>query len=302
MRVLDLFSGIGGFSLGLERAGMKTVAFCENNPFCRRVLHSHWPGVPIFDDIRLLKGWHVGPVDLITAGFPCQPWSLSGQRKGHDDDRDLWPETCRIVREIMPEWFIGENVPGLDDKRYMALDRVLFDLETSLYDTATFEIPACGVDAPHLRRRIIIVANRPCERLERGGHVGPRGRPQPTDGGGISMADRAGVGPSLRPFERDPQRPAALRGGHVGDGALPGCTRVGLSDRPALRREDFDAQWASAEWITDSTGKSRRIEPGIHMLAHGVSKRVDQIKGYGNAVVPQIVERFGRAIVHACSL
>ena len=113
LRVLDLFSGIGGFSLGLERTGgFETVAFCEIDPFCRQVLAKHWPDVPIHEDVRSLNGDAIGPVDVVCGGYPCQPFSLAGKRAGQEDDRHLWPEMYRIMDELRPAWFIGENVAG----------------------------------------------------------------------------------------------------------------------------------------------------------------------------------------------
>ena len=157
MNVLDLFSGIGGFSLGLERAGMKTIAFCEIEEFTRKVLHKHWPNVPIFEDIRKLHGSDITePVDLICGGYPCQPFSCAGKRQGQADDRHLWPEMFRLIREIRPNWVIAENVAGHVN---MGLDSVLSDLESEGYETTTFIIPACAVNAPHRRDRVWIIAN-----------------------------------------------------------------------------------------------------------------------------------------------
>ena len=161
MRVLDLFSGIGGFSLGLERAGMETVAFCETDEFCRKVLAKHWPDVPCYSDIRKLTGaiieQEVGPIDLISGGFPCQPFSQAGKRQGVADDRYLWPEMLRIIRGVRPHWVFGENVAGIVK---MALNQVLADLEGLGYTCAPpFVIPACAVDAPHQRKRVWIVAH-----------------------------------------------------------------------------------------------------------------------------------------------
>jgi len=160
MRVLDLFSGIGGFSLGLERAGMQTVAFCENDKKARLVLKKHWPHVPIFEDVRNLTGEQIskeiGAVDLICGGFPCQPFSVAGKRKGTDDDRHLWPEYFRIIQEIRPRWVIGENVAGLIN---MGLDQVLSDLESEGYSCQTLVIPACAINAPHRRDRVWIMAH-----------------------------------------------------------------------------------------------------------------------------------------------
>jgi DNA (cytosine-5)-methyltransferase 1 len=117
MNVLDLFSGIGGFSLGLERTnGFKTIAFCEIDPFCRKVLAKHWPGIPIFDDITKLNRGDldgIGEVDVICGGFPCQPVSCAGKRKGDRDERWLWPEFYRVVCLVKPRWVLVENVPGL---------------------------------------------------------------------------------------------------------------------------------------------------------------------------------------------
>ena len=157
LRVLDLFSGIGGFSLGLERTGgFETVAFCEIEDFPRIMLAKHWPAVPIHEDIRQLRGSDIGPVDVICGGYPCQPFSVAGQRQGEADDRHLWPEMYRLVDELRPTWVIGENVAGHVS---MGLDGVLSDLEAIGYTCRTFIIPACAVDARHRRDRCWIVAH-----------------------------------------------------------------------------------------------------------------------------------------------
>lgn len=151
LRVLDLFSGIGGFSLGLERTGgFRTVAFCEIDPFCQRVLRKHWPDVPIYDDVRTFDGVEC---DVICGGFPCQPFSSAshGRRIGTEDDRFLWPEMLRLIREVRPRWVIGENVTHIDR---LALEQVVSDLETSGYEVAPpLEIPACAIGHDHWRSR-----------------------------------------------------------------------------------------------------------------------------------------------------
>ena len=169
MKVLDLFSGIGGFSLGLERAGMETVAFCENDKFCQKVLAKHWPDVPIHNNIEELDGReYKGTVDLVCGGFPCQPFSVAGQQRGKEDDRALWPEMLRVIREVEPAWVIGENVSGII---HMELDNVLSDLEGAGYSCQSFVIPACGVDAKHKRDRVWILAHTIGKR-RRGWHTG----------------------------------------------------------------------------------------------------------------------------------
>ena len=157
VRVLDLFSGIGGFSLGLESAGMETVAFCEQNKFCQKILAQHWPTLPIHSDITELNGYEYrGSVELVCGGFPCQPFSVAGKQLGAEDDRALWPEMLRVIREVAPRWVIGENVSGIIP---MELDKVLSDLEGEGYTCWTLVLPACAVDAHHRRDRVWVLAH-----------------------------------------------------------------------------------------------------------------------------------------------
>ena len=156
MKVLDLFSGIGGFSLGLEWAGMETIAMCEKDAFCRQILAKHWPDIPIHEDIRSLDGSQYKSVDVICGGFPCQPYSQAGKQLGNKDDRDLWSEMFRVIQEACPTWVIGENVSGFIG---MALDDVCADLEDEGYQVQSFVIPACAVEARHRRDRCWIVAH-----------------------------------------------------------------------------------------------------------------------------------------------
>lgn len=157
MNHVDLFSGIGGFALAARWAEIETVAFCEKDTFCQRVLRKHWPGVPIYDEIRTLdlKFACEAGVDILTAGFPCQPFSVAGKRKGKEDDRYLWPETFRVIKECRPTWLILENVPGIVSH----LDPILEDLENEGYAWQAYLIPACSTGAPHRRERLWIVAN-----------------------------------------------------------------------------------------------------------------------------------------------
>lgn len=161
MKMLSLFSGIGGIDLAAHWVGVETVAFCEIDPFCRRVLAKHWPSVPIFGDIRkltkeVLADAGVGTIDIICGGYPCQPFSCAGQRRGAADDRHLWPEMYRVIREIKPAWVVCENVAGHVS---MGLDDVLFDLESADYAAQAFAIPAAGVGAAHKRERVFVVSH-----------------------------------------------------------------------------------------------------------------------------------------------
>ena len=159
---LSLFSGIGGLDLAAEAAGFITVGQCEWADYPTKVLEKHWPDVPRWRDIRTLT-WEsfyektgLRTVDVISGGFPCQPFSVAGKHGGKEDDRYLWPEMLRVIREISPTWVIGENVPGIVN---LALDTVLTDLEDEGYEAQPFIIPACGVDAPHKRERVCILAH-----------------------------------------------------------------------------------------------------------------------------------------------
>ena len=157
LKILDLFSVIGGFSFGLEATGgFETAAFCDIDPYCRSVLKKHWPNVHIFEDIRKLKGTDIGTVDIITGGYPCQPFSVAGKQKGVEDKRHLWPEYFRLIKECRPTWVIGENVSG---HIKLGLDSVIEDLESEGYAARTFSISASSVGANHQRERIWIVAN-----------------------------------------------------------------------------------------------------------------------------------------------
>lgn len=155
MRHLDLFSGIGGFALAARWAGIDTVAFCEIDGFPRKVLAKNFPGVPIHGDIKDLDGNQYEGIDIITGGYPCQPFSVAGSQKAEKDDRHLWPEMFRIISQAKPAWVICENVPG---HIKLGLDKVLHDLEGIGYTAQPFIIPALATGKPHRRDRIYIVA------------------------------------------------------------------------------------------------------------------------------------------------
>lgn len=165
MNVLDLFSGIGGFSLGLERAGMKTVAFCEVDKKCQQVLKKHWLGVPIFDDVSTLKGEDIEEtVDVICGGFPCQDISLAGKGAGLEGKRSgLWSEFKRLIEEIKPKYAIIENVSAL---RSRGLDQVLREISEIGYDAEWHCITASSIGAPHRRDRIWIISYSNSEGLQ----------------------------------------------------------------------------------------------------------------------------------------
>jgi DNA (cytosine-5)-methyltransferase 1 len=267
MRSIELFAGIGGIALAAEWAGIETAAFCEREPFCQKVLNKHWPDVPIFDDVRTLnkqaleeRGIDVGTIELISGGFPCQPFSVAGRKKGREDDRDLWPEMFRIIRELKPRWIVGENVANFVN---MELERTCTDLESEGYETQTFIIPACGVNAKHQRYRTFVVAHsNSIEQRTRNGLQQPKG-----DTTGECVSNSGSLELSETMADTDGER--------LERGEDPRET--------SGERAKWNQQFAGC----DKTGATWAIEPNVGRVANGVSNRVDRLRSLGNAVVPQ---------------
>lgn len=294
LRVLDLFSGIGGFSLGLERAGgFRTVGFCEIEPFARRLLAKHWPDVPNSEDVTE-REFVEGEADVITAGFPCQDLSFAGTGAGLSGARSgLYRHVIRAVRLVRPKFALLENVAALLSR---GMGAVLGDLAEVGYDAEWHCIPASAVGAPHRRDRIWIIAHAGSEQHEgrrapfsgeiaqelsqaamanaprfvfdRSGDAGPEGWPEPANSGS-EVADAYGYG-QPRGQERD-----------LGSEAwVEASCRDDLVRRSSRRAPE---NW----WAT---------EPDVGRVAHGVPARVDRLRGLGNAVVPKIPEILGRVI------
>lgn len=253
-KVLDLFSGIGGFSLGLERAGMQTIAFCEIDKKAQLVLKKHWPDVKIYDDVSTLKGEDIGTVDVICGGFPCQDISTAGKGAGLAGERSgLWYEFHRLIKEIQPKYAIIENVSAL---RSRGLDEVLRSLFEIGYDAEWHCIPASAIGAPHQRDRIWIVSypNHQRESVS-------------------TINDEA------------PRMPKPSRNG-LADSLFAGLERQCLSSRI---QQELD-QASRDYW--------RENSPEFIRVVDGVPNRMDRIKQLGNAVVPQIPELIGKAIIN----
>lgn len=168
MRHGSLFSGIGGFDLAAEWMGWENVFHCEWNQFGQKVLKYYWPNTISYDDICKTDFtiWN-GRIDILTGGFPCQPYSMAGKRKGTEDSRHLWPEMLRAIRECRPTWIVGENVPGLINwSGGLVFEQVCIDLESEGYEVQPVVLPASGVNAPHRRDRVWFVAYRNAEQRE----------------------------------------------------------------------------------------------------------------------------------------
>jgi DNA (cytosine-5)-methyltransferase 1 len=271
LRLLDLFSGIGGFSLGFERTGgFETVAFCEIEEFPRKVLAKHWPKVPCYHDIRELTAERLRAdgigVDAIAGGFPCQDISLAGKGAGIEGERSgLWSEYARLIGELRPRFAIMENVSALLGR---GLGRVLGDLAALGYDAEWHCIPASAIGAPHRRDRIWIVANAEGERCRETRQHSKRHSERSTIGSEIlAHANVKGLSFTLR-------------------------SQLESIQSATISHEGCEPCRGSPEdWGTWGT------EPDVGRVANGVSNRVHRLKALGNAVVPQIPELIGHAIL-----
>ena len=284
MNHLDLFSGIGGFSLGLEKVGFKTIAFCEREEYCRMLLQKHWKGVKIYNDIKKLEAKDIKePVDILTGGFPCQPYSVAGKQKGTNDDRYLWPEMFRVIKEVKPTFIVAENVRGLINiQDGMVFETVCSDLESEGFEIQTFIIPAAGVGAPHKRERVYIMGYSKhngslTSKIKRGNN---------------KINDRTEEGENTT-FQ--PERTSRSRD----DVALEnsGCE---LYERSSIRGTDEDETRKEItnqhQRSSSSSWRSWEFEPDVGRVANGVPGRAHRLRGLGNAIIPKIAEEIGRSI------
>lgn len=308
---LSLFTGIGGLDLAAEWAGFRTVGQCEWADYPRAVLEKHWPGLPRWRDIRTLTGESfyeqtgLRTVTVLSGGFPCQPFSTAGKRRGKEDDRYLWPEMLRVIQEIRPSWVIGENVAGIVS---MALDTVLSDLESIGYACQAVIIPACAVDAPHRRDRCAIL-----------GYAKHDGSSAPEIPGGI--AEAGGNKPEGAHKTWKPSG-AGVRGNDaaVADTDSNGLQRTGYTSAEGCEQHTVNPAFTESVHVSHSHNQGlsfpgsepgietiqpeNRIEfggwwpaePSVGRVAHGVPARVDRLKCLGNAVVPQWAYPYFRGI------
>ena len=277
MRVLDLFSGIGGFSLGLEACGMTTTAFCERDPYCQSILKKHWPKTPIHTDVRKLDGkQYQNSIDVVAGGFPCQPFSVAGKRLGSEDDRHLWPEMLRIIRECRPRWVIGENVSGFVK---MALDDVSSDLEGEGYAVRAFVLPAVAVEARHRRDRCFIIAHR--EDV-----ANPHGERQLQQSGSEREIGR------WSGDSGEEERDVAHTIGSRGETWLSGQEQGQEGHAGEFNHKGYQRPW----W---ETGGEWPAESNVCRGVDGIPNRVDRIKSLGNAVLPQLIQAIGELVIAA---
>jgi len=287
MTHIDLFSGIGGFALAGHRVWGKayqTLLFCDNDEYCKKLLSLRFPGVPIYGDIRELvadtknqrrkrvglewqpnkkttQSWVNDKIDLLTGGFPCQPFSLAGKRKGTEDDRHLWPEMFKVIRNTSPRWVVAENVYGLVSwNEGMVFEQVCTDLESEGYEVQSFIIPACAVNAPHRRNRVWVVAHAK------------------DNGSGRGHRKKRRI--QKRKLVADQQKRNKAR-------------------RKSKRRFGWETNWlkvATKLCGVDDGLPARVDEFELSKAGH----RNVRLKGLGNAIVPQVAEQIFISIKNCC--
>lgn len=279
LKVLSLFAGIGGFDLGLERAGgFETVAFCEIDPFCQKVLAKHWPNVPCFSDVRELRGEQVGAIDVICGGFPCQDISLAGEHAGMGEGTrsGLWSEIVRLTGELRPSFLLVENVAALlsgpSEQRGRWFGRVLGDMAALGYDAEWHCIPASYVGARHRRDRVWILAYPTGIRT---GRKNDAGQPLVADKGCQWVAERWNENVADATSERQSGSWKPVIGGGIA----------------AARK------WQTNQFIAERFGTFWETEPELGRVANGIPDRAHRLKSLGNAIVPAIAEFIGLCIL-----
>lgn len=293
----SLFSGIGGFDLAAHWSGWNNIFQVEKDEWCRKVLAKNFPGTKRYDDIKEFNAKkYEGTIDVISGGFPCQPFSVAGKQRGKDDDRYLWEEMLRVIREVKPSFVVGENVTGIIG---MALDTVLSDLEAENYTTETFIIPACGKNAWHRRDRVWITAYKNSNSFRCNGIIGK----EKSNFGGFG---KSGAGNNERVFREK---------------VFPDTTTQGFQERGSQtvvrpEQEQKFERCSSISTHTDNTGCEEQrqpiangtkffapkcsswweAEPAVGRVVDGLPNRVDRLKGLGNAIVPQVAFEIFSAI------
>ena len=315
LRHFDVCSGIGGFALGFRWAALsEPVAFCEIDKYCQKVLAKNFPNIPIFNDVKELVNEEAKPEstrtipdhDILTSGYPCQPFSVAGKRRGEEDPRNIWPYVYEIVKRKHPTWCVFENVYG---HVAMGLDKVLNEMEMEGYTTQTFIVPACSLDAPHLRNRLWIVAhsNRQSESTstKHGGEgQGELGHVADTPSTGLERQSEHSPSISCSGQKRSKSRSETSR-----EDAMADTQCMGREPR-SEEREEFTGEESHGESDHRSSNGSEeerarnwwQFEPNVGRVAYGVSSRVDRLRGLGNAIVPQIAMQIGLSIKEAMNV
>nr|BAR16057.1 DNA (cytosine-5-)-methyltransferase (TIGR00675) [uncultured Mediterranean phage uvMED] len=332
LKLLDLFSGIGGFSLGLESTGyFKTIAFVEKDKFCQQVLQKNFKDTPIESEVRNVKGDRYA-ADIVTGGFPCQPFSVAGKRRGTDDDRYLWDETIRIIRECKPRWFIGENVEGIINiQEGVVLRQVQDDLEKEGFQVQCLVIPASGIGAWHQRKRVWILAysehngsyrSKGNETIESSNEQEKRlsirdDQDVPNSDsrmrGGRGTEQSSGANEVWRfCAEKEEQARNDIRSKTIGCDALLGEEDDANTNSIGLQRRSIQSnnlqETSNSTETTNTSSKEQytwwQAQSKLCGVPNGISYELDKgrsnrIKSLGNSIVPLIARELGIAIMKA---
>lgn len=270
MKHLDLFSGIGGFALAAKWMNWETIGFVEIDKFCQKVLTKNFPNIPIHGDIKTFNGTHLrGTVDILTGGFPCQPYSQSGKRKGNEDPRHLWPEMLRIIGEIQPCFIVGENVSGLVNwSGGLVFEQVQTDLENEGYEVTSFLLPACSTGAWHSRERIWFIAYLNSDGFSYG----------------VQRKEKKREGETCNPIDKRTSNHNSI-----------GCKR-GNKELQEASTHRHGTQGITPRELRDNWKRDGLPSPTILRVDDGLPNGLDRIKGLGNAVVPHVVLEIYKAI------
>ena len=321
MNVLDLFSGIGGFSVGLEATGkFKTIGFCEKDKFCQKVLRKHWSNVPIYEDIKKLDARKI-KADVVVGGFPCQSISIAGKQKGKDDDRFLFPEMLRVIKEVQPRWIIGENVQNLINiADGQILQGIHNDLESQGFEVQTFNITASSQGAWHKRSRVWIVAANTNSRLSIGENEKIQTRGNTFNNGSSSDVSNSNSrlrrrrGTELKSGENEvrkfyskeeEQSEQHIWSKAVGHNVIFGERKNATNTNKFGTQVQTKGKHTSLKMFGSQSKKSWwQTQSELCGVPDGVQyelypDRANRIKALGNAIVPQIATEIGKAIIKA---
>lgn len=315
----SLFSGIGGFDLAAEWMKWNNVFHCEKEPFCQKVLKHHFPKSKLYEDITTTDfSVHRGEIDILTGGFPCQPYSIAGSRLGTEDDRHLWPEMLRAVQEIQPRWIVGENVLGLVNwNGGLVFHEVQNDLEAQGYEVQPFVLPAASVNAPHKRQRVWFVAY---SKSWRRGMLRNKSKETRTSESDVSSGSKYPISSDERTTsdtnKRSRPKNGLCTGRKMSDDWFDGERISSYSCLQQLQRSKFSGSIGETRSTKKTSRQSCRpvcnkwenfpTQTPICSGDDGLSNRLDNIsfpkwrresiKAYGNAVVPQVVHQIFKAI------
>jgi DNA (cytosine-5)-methyltransferase 1 len=289
VQIIDLYSGIGGFSLAGDWMGWRTIQFCEINVYCIKILKKHWPEIPIHRNIKTLtastviqnKLYDKNQISIVTGGVPCQPWSSAGKRKGEEDVRNLWPETIEFVGTYKPEWFVFENVIGFVNwNEGMVFKQTISDLESKDYEVLPIVLPACGIGAWHKRDRIWLIGKNKNHTSYSYSDSNRFYRTKVNQYGWTKQG-------RTELFDKQISKLKSIRS------VLGNSPNQGLQE---WKEDQFSQSVFHAERASPSGERQWNAEPNVGRVADGIPNRVDRIKALGNAVVPQLVVMIYKAI------